>query len=610
MTDQTHEFDEQESDLAQHLDQYLDAVHRGDVPESERLLEAHPELADFAGSLDALDRMTPDLDFASELLSALTDGPNGESDQREDEDRTVIVSSIDEVGVEFRGESPQTDGPAQSRIFGRYELQEELGRGGMGVVFRALQADLNRVVAIKMILVNRLASADDIRRFYQEAQAAGRLSHPNIVGIHEVGEVHGQHYFSMDCVDGRPLNELLAAGPARVEPAAVSVSSTIGRAESASRTDTDIELSSIEESSDDVSLTFEEVATIMRDVARATQYLHTQGIVHRDLKPSNILVDEAGHPFVTDFGLARVSTSDGDRTDSGAILGTPNYMSPEQAGGRLKDIGPHSDIYSMGVILYEALAGRLPHRGPNAMETLVLVMEADPELPRQFNRDTPRELESICLRCLEKDPSRRYTTAEELAEDLDRFLRGEPVSAGAQGVYHWMRRWLRREPALASRWAALLFGAGILHASWLTEGVDDSTHETFLVLLGFWAVSGFLFQKLQRSESLALPGKYAWLGADAVFVTRMLVLAGSPVGPLLIVYPLLVIASGLFFLEGLVLFMTSASLISYAAFLWLRPDESAPWHYPLIFSGILVVIGVVTSHQVHRLRTLSRHFNR
>jgi Protein kinase domain len=272
------------------------------------------------------------------------------------------------------------------RYFGDYELLGEIARGGMGVVYRAKQVSLDRLVAVKMMRPGLLASEPEIRRFYAEARTAARLQHPNIVAIHEVGEFEGLHYFSMDFVEGPSLDALVRERP----------------------------------------LSSEEAARYVQVLAEAVQYAHAQGILHRDLKPSNVLVDAGGRPRITDFGLARPLDGDSGSTVAGMVMGTPAYMPPEQAAGQHDRLSPASDVYSLGAILYELLTGRPPFRSGNQRETVRMVLEEEPARLRELSPQISRELETICLRCLEKEPAKRYGSAAELAGELGRFLRGEP----------------------------------------------------------------------------------------------------------------------------------------------------------------------------------------
>jgi hypothetical protein len=299
------------------------------------------------------------------------------------------------------------------RYFGDYELLEEIARGGMGVVYRARQASLDRIVAVKMMRPGLLATEAEIQRFRAEARTAASLQHPNIVAIHEVGEFDGLHYFSMDFVDGPSLAALVHHRP----------------------------------------LSGAEAARHVQVLAEAVGYAHGRGILHRDLKPSNVLVDGSGRPRITDFGLARPLDGDSGATLSGAVVGTPAYMPPEQAAGEHQRLSPASDVYSLGALLYELLTGRPPFQGKTQYETVQQVLHETPEVPRKLNAKIDRELEAICLRCLEKDPARRYATAQELSADLGRFLGGEPVQAKAR-MRARRRLWI--EAAIAAGLLAVL----------------------------------------------------------------------------------------------------------------------------------------------------------
>ena len=305
------------------------------------------------------------------------------------------------------------------KYFGDYELVEEIARGGMGVVWKARQSSLNRDVALKMIRAGGLAGPHEVERFLREAEAAANLQHPNIVAIHEVGEHGGQHYFSMDYVAGRDLGALVKDGP----------------------------------------LSPQSAARYVKIIAEAIHFAHQRGTLHRDLKPQNVLIDASDQPRITDFGLAKIMKDDSQLTQSGVVMGSPSYMPPEQAAGRQGDIGPASDVYSLGAMLYELLTGRPPFRGATAMATLHDVLESEPVAPRKLKADIPPDLETICLKCLEKSPAVRYPTARALAEELGRFLSGEPILAKPASAVRKMASWARRHPGAQAALAALVIVA-------------------------------------------------------------------------------------------------------------------------------------------------------
>jgi tRNA A-37 threonylcarbamoyl transferase component Bud32 len=291
-----------------------------------------------------------------------------------------------------------------------YEILAELGRGGMGVVYKARQVKLNRLVALKMILAGVHAGEDELARFRTEAEAVARLQHPHIVQIYEVGESEGLPYFSLEFVDGGSLADRLDGTPLAPRPA----------------------------------------ARLVETLARAMQAAHERGIVHRDLKPANVLLTRDGQPKITDFGLAKQLDRVKRRTQTGAVVGTPSYMAPEQAGGQNKQVSPATDVYALGAILYELLAGRPPFQAANPLDTMLRVLSEEPVPPSRLNVLLPRELETICLKCLQKEPRRRYTSAAALAEDLRRFQAGETILARPVGRAEKVVRWSRRNPALAA----------------------------------------------------------------------------------------------------------------------------------------------------------------
>lgn len=302
------------------------------------------------------------------------------------------------------------------RVFGDYELLEEIARGGMGIVYKARQISLDRIVAVKLLLLGQYASEEFIHRFRVEASAAASLQHPHIVAIHEVGVHQGQHYFAMDFVDGADLAHLVREQP----------------------------------------LPAKRAAGYVKTISEAIHFAHTRRILHRDLKPSNVLIDSNDQPRVTDFGLAKNLAHDSDLTLTGQVLGSPSFMPPEQALGQRGRMGSASDIYSLGAILYYALTGRPPFVGETLHATLQQVESKEPVAPRLLTPSIPIDLETVCLKCLEKEPAKRFQSAQELADELGRFLRGEPIQARPVSAPEKLWRWCRRKPALASLGAATI----------------------------------------------------------------------------------------------------------------------------------------------------------
>src|SRR5262245_4854725 len=305
---------------------------------------------------------------------------------------------------------PASEDTSPARIFGDYELLDEIARGGMGVVYRARQRRLGRTVALKLILGGQLATREFVHRFRAEAAAAAALQHPNIVAIHDVGVHDGNHFFSMDYVEGQNLAQLVGNQP----------------------------------------LPAQKAARYMKLIAEAIHYAHEQGILHRDLKPSNVLVDATtDQPRVTDFGLAKRLDGESSLTMTGQVLGSPHFMPPEQADARRGKVSRRSDVYALGGILYFLLTARPTFQGESLESTLGQVFDVEPFSPRLLNPTVPRDLETICLKCLTKEPGRRYPTAQAIGEDLGRFLNAEPILARPTTRLERTWRWCRRKPAFA-----------------------------------------------------------------------------------------------------------------------------------------------------------------
>src|SRR5213080_4862103 len=352
-------------------------------------------------------QMPPDAAVAGAGDSGCVEQPAGGDRASASQDKTTVHAA------ELLGE------------LGDYELLDEVGRGGQGVVFRARQKSLNRIVALKVISLGQWASKAHLKRFRREAEAAASLDHPSIVPIYEVGERDGSCYFSMKFVEGGQLDEVVRRTPMSIRQA----------------------------------------VELIAKVARTVHYAHEHRILHRDIKPGNILLDAKGEPHLTDFGLARLVESESTVTRTMEVLGTPSYMAPEQAVGNNSAVSSVTDVYGLGAVLYQLLTGHPPFAGGTTFETIKLLLDTEPRQPRLLNPKIDRDLSTICLKCLEKDPKRRYTSALALAEDLERWLKHEPIQARHTGIFARGKKWVQRNPTSALLVASLV--ALVAAAGWI-----------------------------------------------------------------------------------------------------------------------------------------------
>ncbi|OWK46863.1 serine/threonine-protein kinase [Fimbriiglobus ruber] len=497
--------------LAALIAQLADQARSGARPDLEAAAAGHPDLASELRELWAvaqfaeLARIVP--------LSATLPQPDGLRPQPE------TTSTL--------GDS------ALPREFGDFELLAELGRGGMGVVYKARQKSLNRVVALKMVREAHLATTTDVARFRAEAEAAARLQHPNIVTVHEVGTHDGQAYFCMEYVEGRTLGQRVAAdGP----------------------------------------LPPREAARIVAVIARAVQHAHDHGILHRDLKPSNILLaglrgddrGSSGHDTgpdsatkVTDFGLAKQTDQTESLTRTGAVVGTPSYMSPEQATGR-KDLTPAADVYSLGAILYELLTGRPPFRAAHPVDTLLMVLEQEPVPPRDLNPGVDRDLELVCLKCLQKPSDLRYARADALAADLEAFLAGEPTSVQPGSLGSFVSRLLREthHAAVLENWGLLWMWHSLMIflLCLLTQILAWSNVTSHLAYLALWGTGlltwGAIFWRLRRRGGPVLFVErqiaHAWAGSVVASIGLFVIEVVQKL-PSLTLSPVLALLAGMVF---------------------------------------------------------------
>jgi serine/threonine-protein kinase len=509
--------------LALLIDRLSAEAHAGRCADVDAAAREHPDLAT---ELRAL--------WAVAQFAALS-GPIAPDLQQQRQSTTSLPP---------RAEGPRAgDAPNLPREFGDFELLEELGRGGMGVVYKARQRSLDRVVALKMVREAHLATDEDRARFRTEAEAAARLKHPNIVTVHEVGTFGGQAYLCMEHVGGQTLAERVRSeGP----------------------------------------LPPREAARLVATIARAVEHAHSQGILHRDLKPSNILlsgnrrqgtgdskdveyaspsslspVSSLLTPKVSDFGLAKKIDGSASFTRTGAVVGTPSYMAPEQAGGR-KDLTPAADVYSLGAILYELLTGRPPFQAAHPVDTLLLVLEQEPVQPRDLNPNVDRELELICLKCLQKPVDLRYPSAGALAADLEAYSSGEPVSAAPSGLRFFLARFFREthHADVLENWGKLWMWHSLMIflLCLITQVMAWSRLSHHIWYLGIWSVGlltwGTVLWQIRKAAGPVLFVErqiaHAWAAGVCASIGMFIIewLAGLPA---LTLSPAVAVAAGMVF---------------------------------------------------------------
>ncbi len=485
--------------LADLLGALTDDLRAGREPDLDAAARRQPDLADELRDLWAA------ATIAEELARSPSHHPTG-----------TWHSQTDEAEAEAEAEA----GPS-SGLFGQHELLEELGRGGMGVVHRARQVHLNRIVALKRLLHGASARPEDVARFRAEAASAARLSHPHIVAVFDVGSREGQPYLVMQYIEGTTLARRLADGP--LPPA--------------------------------------EAAALLAPVCRAIEHAHGRGVLHRDLKPSNILIDGRGLPMVGDFGLAKRTDlgADAGLTESGAILGTPSFMAPEQAASRRGEIGPATDVYGLGAILYQMLTGRPPFQAASPLDTILLVLDQEPVPPRALNPRADPDLEMVALKCLQKRPELRYPTAAALADDLDAYLAGRPVSARSTSFRALAGRYLGETPhaALLENWGELWMYHSVallafygLTLGLLARGVSSRWPYLAIFTVGLGAWAAFYWQLRRRRGPITFVERqlaHIW-GAGVVGVNLLLVAEWLLGMPVMALAPLLAITNGMLFL--------------------------------------------------------------
>ncbi len=465
------------------------------------------------------------------------------------------------------GQHPSSLALNPPKVFGDYAILEEIDRGGMGVVYKAVHVHLGRTVALKLIRSGELASEEEIARFRSEAEAAAALSHPGIVPIYEVGRLHGLVYYTMAFIEGRSLAEVTSDGP--MDP--------------------------------------HDAMKVVHKLCTAVEYAHRCGVFHRDLKPANVLLDTDGQPIIIDFGLAKFEHRDSSLTVTGQILGTPAYMAPEQATAKAP-LGPTADVYSLGAILYCLCAGQPPFLGPTPFDVLLQVLDREPPAPSRINRRVSRELDYVCRKALEKEPGQRYASAKNLAADLQNILQGEPIDCQRERLLERLESWWRREPILVAHVSGIGTTLLIVATASLMRGESWAPFPYRIGLLLVWLVISFPLQRWAVRAAWRDTAFMSWASVDVVLYTILIAIADPPRSMLLVGYPMMIVASSLLYRKRFVTWMTGLCLAGFLSLAVLTPFEDfAKPDFCAIFVCGLIVIWLSLLATIRRVRGMS-HF--
>lgn len=531
--------------------EFIEACEREETPSPHDFLERYPEfaseLADFFETHEHFASVAADGMQSSRSGSSLTATTIGHS--------SSLTSSV----------SLASNPP---RFLGDYEILEEIDRGGMGVVYRARHQKLGRTVALKLIRSGELASNEEVTRFLSEAEAAAQLAHPGIVPIYEMGTMNGLVFYTMAYLEGQSLAEMIIDEP--LDPL--------------------------------------EAVGLVHKLCAAVQFAHEQGIYHRDLKPANVIVTESKQPVIIDFGLAKVERGkDAHLTATGQLLGTPAYMAPEVASGRVRAEGPAGDVYALGAILYCLCTGQAAFSGPTPFDVLLQVLDQRPPRPSSLNKRIPKTIDYVCLKTLEKDPKLRYGTAKELANDLQCILAEQPINCTEVSVGERLRNWWQREPILVAHIIGIDVTLAIVVLAYILRGEHYEMFYHRLALLSSWFLASFVLQRSLNFARWRSAAIYTWLTTDVIIYTSLISFAGDPRSMLLIGYPMMVAASALFYQRRYTITTTVLCGTGFLVLMLFFPtEEPLKPDFCAIFLSGLAVIGLCLNAMINRVRGLSR----